>query len=167
MQRLHVCLQRLRREQRPAVAAAFEKGHPRRHRIPGERVEGENQRPLDQPMDHKPMLIRIDVRSAAPGHDEMQPVRGDRAVHQMVRCAGALSPWLPLRVVQRPHDVLLERRWPFVGPDGSAGLEAPRRIGQWRIRRRLGGGAGQRPEWCGAYRAGKDDPAPEQRATIQ
>jgi hypothetical protein len=38
VQRLQVCLQRLRREQRRAVPAAFEKGHPRRHRIPGERV---------------------------------------------------------------------------------------------------------------------------------
>ena len=35
------------------------------------------------------------------------------------------------------------------------------------VRRRLGGGAGQRAERCGADRAGKDDPAPEQRATIQ
>jgi hypothetical protein len=31
----------------------------------------------------------------------------------------------------------------------------------------LGSGAGQRAERGGAHRTGKDDPAPEQRATIQ
>jgi hypothetical protein len=97
----------------------------------------------------------------------MQPVRGDRAIHQMVRRARALSPWLPIRVVQRPYDILLEPRWSFVRPDGRAGLVAPRRIGQRPFRRRLGRGAGQGPEWCGAYRAGEDDPTPEQRPTIQ
>ena len=85
----------------------------------------------------------------------------------MVRRARALGSRLAVRIAQSAHDAFLEPRRSLVGLDGRAGLEAPRRIGQRRVRRGLGGGAGQGPEWCGAYRAGKDDPAPEQRATIQ
>src|SRR5204863_7250709 len=86
-------------------------------------------------MDHKPMLARIDVRSTAPGHDEMQPVRGDRAVQQMVRRTSPLGSRQPLRIHQGAYYAFLEPRWLFVGPDGSAGFESPRRIGQRRVRR--------------------------------
>ena len=102
----------------------------------------------------------------------MQPVRGDRAVQQVVRRTRPLGSRQPIRIGHSADDAFLESRRSFIGPDGSAGLEAPRLIGQRRVRQLrvlqgLGGGAGQGPEWSGADRAGKDDPAPEQRPTIQ
>ncbi len=97
----------------------------------------------------------------------MQTVRGDGAVDEMVRRARALGTRLAVRIAQRAHDVFFEPRRPLVGLDGGAGLEAPRRIGQGRVRWGLGGGAGQRAEWGGAHRTGKDDPAAEQHAAIQ
>ena len=45
MNRLHVGVHRLLRDQRRAVAAAFDERHARHHRIAAERVEREDQRP--------------------------------------------------------------------------------------------------------------------------
>src|SRR5215471_18930620 len=166
MQRLYVCLQGLGRKQWRAVAAAFEKGHSRHHRISCECVEREHQRPLHQTMDHEPMLAWIAVRNATIDDYEMQTVRGNRAVDEMVWRACARSAWLAARIANRAHDVFLELRRSLVGLDNRAGFEAPRRLGQGRVRQGLSCGASQRPEGGGAHGAGKNDPAPEQRTTV-
>ncbi len=167
MQGLEVGLQRLGRKQRRPVAAAFDEADARRHRIPGERIEGKHQWPLDEAVDHQPVLVRINVGSAAMRHDEMQPVRGDRTVQQVMRRACALVSGKPVWVVQAAHDVLLEARGPLVGLDRRPRLQAPRRIGQGAARRRFGGGARHRAERRGANRAGEDSAAAEHHATIQ
>ncbi len=89
MQRLHVGLDRLVGEQRRAVAAAFDEADARHHRIALERVEREHQRLLDHAVDDQPVLGRIDVGHAAMADGEMQAVRRDDALEQVVRRAGA------------------------------------------------------------------------------
>ena len=53
-------------------------------------IERESQGLLHQPVDHEPMLLRIDVGYAVAGNHEVQAVGRDRAVEQMVRRAGGL-----------------------------------------------------------------------------
>jgi len=76
-------------------------------------------------MDHKPMLVRIDVRidvrSAAPGHDETQPVRGD--FEPFSKWCGVRAPCAPgwplgfgdqiVRILERRLVGLL---WALIGP---------------------------------------------------
>src|ERR1700751_2712150 len=108
-------------------------------------------------MDHQPMLARGDGRNAATDNYEMQTVRGNCAVDEMVWCARARSTWLAARIANRAHDVFLEARRSLVGLDDRPGLEAPRGLGQGAVRRGLSGGAGQRAERGGAHSTGKDD----------
>ena len=71
MERLDVGLDRLLGINRRAVAAAFQKGHPRHHRIAIQRFDRKNRRLLHAAVDQKLVLVRIDVREAAVGDDEM------------------------------------------------------------------------------------------------
>jgi hypothetical protein len=59
-------------------------------------------------MNHETMLLGIDLRFAAACDHEMQAVRRDRAVEQMVRRARSTATWFELRIAQRAHDFLLE-----------------------------------------------------------
>ena len=78
---------RLRRVERATVAGAFEESNPRFTVIAGERFHREDQRPLDQAMDHEPVLVGIDVRCPGMAAVEVQAVRRDHSVEQLDRRA--------------------------------------------------------------------------------
>ena len=102
------------------------------------------------------MLGRIDVREAGARHHEMQAVRRDRAVEQMVRRARLAGPRLVIGIGQRAHHVLFVFRRRFIGRYRRADLQAPR-----IDRKRLGRSAGERTADTGRGRARNHDPAPE------
>jgi hypothetical protein len=52
-------------------------------------------------VDHQAVLGRIDIRKAGARHHEVQSVRGDRAIEQVVWRAGLLSARLAVRIGQR------------------------------------------------------------------
>jgi hypothetical protein len=56
-----------------------------------QRFDRKDRRLLHAAVDQKLVLVRIDVREAAAGDDEMQAVRRDGAVEQMVRRARRAS----------------------------------------------------------------------------
>ena len=84
MDRLHVGLDRVLVEQRRAVAAAFDEVDARHLGIACERFEVEDERLLDEAMDRQSMLGRIDVGKSGAGDHEMQAIRRDRAVEEVV-----------------------------------------------------------------------------------
>ena len=65
MQRLHRGLDRLGREHRRAIAAAFDEMLARHHRIAAERLDGEFERLFHLAVDDQRVLVRIDVGNAA------------------------------------------------------------------------------------------------------
>ena len=162
VQRLHVGLDRFVGEQRRAVAAAFDEADARHHRIALERVEGEHQRLLDHAVDDELVLGGVDVGHAAMADGEVQAVRRDDALEQMVRgaCAGVAR--LVLGIVDGAHDRLFERGGRLIGRDGIADFEAPR-----PIRQRLGRGSRHRPHRARAHGAGEHDAASQQRAAVE
>src|ERR1700687_2189550 len=70
---------------REPVAAAFDEGDARLHRVARERLQRENERAFHEAMDQEAMRIWIDVGDAAMAALEMQPVRRDGAVEEMER----------------------------------------------------------------------------------
>ena len=80
-------LRRLLLVEQLAVAAAFDEGNARHHRIARQGLEREDQRALNQAVDQQPMRVRIDVGNAAVMALEMQAVRRDHAVEQVMRRA--------------------------------------------------------------------------------
>ncbi len=161
MQRLDVRLDRLVGEQRRAVAAAFDEADARHHRIALEVLEREHQRLLHHAVDDELVLGRIDIRHAAVADGEMQAVRGDDALEQVMRRAGARVARLVLRIVDGAHHRLLERRRLLVRRNGVADLEAP-----WAVLERLGGGSSG-ADGASAHRAGQHDASPEQGAAVE
>ena len=107
------------------------------------------------------MLVRVDLGLAAARDHEMQAVRRDRAVEQMMRRARRAAARLELGIAERAHHLLLELRRLAIGRDGHAGREAP-----GAVRQRLGRGADQRGARTSRGGARKNDAAPEQRAAI-
>ncbi len=143
MQRLDVGLDRVLGIKRRAVAAAFEERHPRRHRIAKQRFHRESHRLLYTAVDQKLVLVRIDIRKTAARNDEMQAVRRDGAVEQMMRRACRATARFELRIGQRAHGLLLEPRRLAVGRDRNARRNAP-----WIVGKRL-----RCSSSCGANRA--------------
>ena len=69
----------------PAIGRTFDEMNPRRGRKPQNILHGQNQRPIDQPMDHKSMLVRIDVGSSRMVSLEEQSVRSDNPMQVLQR----------------------------------------------------------------------------------
>ncbi len=136
VQRLHARLDGLRGKQRRAVAAAFDERHARHHRIAPDRVEAEREGPLHQAVDHEAVPVRVDIRRARVHDGEMQPVRRETAVDQVVRSARVRGARLALRIAQGARHLLLEPRALFISGRDRPGREAPRLI---RERRGRGG----------------------------
>src|SRR5256886_7337752 len=67
VQLLRARLDRLFGKEWRAVAAAFDKRHARHHRVTPERIEREDQRPLDETVNYEAVLTRGDVRVAGAG----------------------------------------------------------------------------------------------------
>ena len=126
MQRLQVRLDRLAGKERRAVAAALDEGHARHHRIARKRVEREGEGPLHQAVDHQAVFVRVDVRGAGVHDGEMQAVRRERPVDQLMRSACVRGAGFALRIGERAHDLSLEPRPLLVGRRDRAGHEAPR-----------------------------------------
>jgi len=162
VQRLHVGLDRLLGIERRAVAAAFQERNARYHGITMQGIERVDHRLFDQPMDHEPMLVRVDLGFAASRNHEMQAIGRDGAVEEMMRRARRAAARLELGVTQRAHNLLLEVRGLAIRGDGYAGREAPGTVGQ-----RLGGGAGHRATRTRGSCAGKHNASPKQRAPMQ
>ena len=120
-----------------------------------------DQRLLHHAVDDELVLGRIDVRHAAMADGEMQAVRGDDALEQMMRRAGARIARLVLRIVDGAHHRLLEPRRLLVRRNGVADLEAPRPVLE-----RLGGGSGG-ADGARAHGAGQHDASPEQGAAVE
>ena len=148
VQRLQRRLDRLRREHRRAVAAAFDEMLARHHRVTHQRIDGEFQRLLDHAVDHQHVLVRVDVGNAGMVDGEMQRVRRDGAVELLQRRARVLRPRVALRIAERAHHVLFVFGRCLQHRRDCARIKAPLRLGQ-----RLGGGAGKRG--AGAQCAGK------------
>ena len=91
MQRLNACLDRLVREQRRTVAATLDESHSRHHGVSGKRLQREYQWLLDQAVDDQSMFCRIDVRIARMRNHEVQWIRRECAVDQMMRRPRMLS----------------------------------------------------------------------------
>ena len=91
-------------------------------------------------MDDELVLGRIDVRDAAMIDGEMQAVRRDRAVEQMVRRARMRIAEFAVGIAQRAHHVLLESRRRLQRRQGRR-----RSPGSMGVGERLGGGAGHGP----------------------
>ena len=161
MDRLHVGLDRLLGIKRRAVAAAFHESDARHHRVAMQRVERVFHRLLDQAMDDEAVLVRVDVGFAAAGNDEVQAVRRDRAVEELMRRARGAAARLEIGIAQRAHHLLLEFRRLAVRRDRHAGRKAPRAVGQ-----RLGCRAGERRRDARTHRAGDQCAAPDQRAAV-
>ncbi len=162
VQHLRARLHRLVGKHRRAVAAAFEEGDACRHRIARERIEREDERLLDEPVDDETVLVGIDVgRAAMVADGEVQAVGRDRAGEQMMGRARMRGADLVLRIAQRAHHVLLEARRHLVGRQGLAGLQRPRLVLE-----RLRGGAGERAGGARAQGAGKKNAASQQGAAV-
>jgi hypothetical protein len=105
--------------QRRTVAAAFDEVDARYHRIARKRLKRENQRLLHQAVDYQPVFIRVDVGKPGARHDEMQTVRCDRAIEQMVRRARLAGARLVVGIGERAHDVLFVLGRPIIGRDSG------------------------------------------------
>src|SRR6266702_4389109 len=159
VQRLHARLDRFPGEHRCAVASAFDEAHARHHRIARQRVEREDQGPLHQTVDRQAVPGRVDVRSPGVHDREVQAVRRERAVHQMVRSARVRSARLALGIAQRADDLFLEPRALLVGRGDSPGREAPRLV-RVRLGRRVFG------QGIGGHRGGERRAAGQERAAL-
>ena len=73
-----------------------------------QRIEAVDHRLPHQPVDQETMLVWIDLGFAAAGNHEMQTVRRDRPVQQMMWCARRTATGLELRIAQRADDFLFE-----------------------------------------------------------
>ena len=78
-------------------------------------VHGEDQRPVDQAMQHQPVLRRIDGRDAAMMAFVEQPVRRDDAVEILQRRPSGRREILRQILRDVLDDALLERRWRSIG----------------------------------------------------
>ena len=130
MDRLHGGVDRLGRKKRRAVAAALEERHSRDHGVTHKRVQREAQGAVHQTVNHQAMLVRVDVRISGVGDDEVQAVRGKRAIDQMVRCASVLSPRKAIRIAERARHALLVTRRRTVRLDEVARHAAPGRVNE-------------------------------------
>ena len=134
---------RLRRVERATVAGAFEESNPRFTVIAGERFHREDQRPLDQAMDHEPVLVGIDVRCPGMAAVEVQAVRRGHPLQMVMRRARMLRARLGLRIAQRARHILLEARAHAVRRHGHARLFTP-----WLFAERLGAGLHRVAGYC-------------------
>jgi hypothetical protein len=85
-------------------------------------------------VNHQAVLVRIDVCVAGVRDHEVQAVRRDGAVDQMVWRARMLGTRLALGIAERARDVFLEPRRHAISWNEGAGLDAPRIVHE-----RLGG----------------------------
>src|SRR5438067_8503017 len=159
MQRLHIRLDRLRREERRAVAAALDESEARHHRIARERIEREDERPLYETMDRESMLLGIDLGIAGVRDGEVQAVRRHHPLQPVMRRARVLRARLRVRIAERAHHALLVLGGRAVGRHKRAGFVAPFRVSQ-----RLRGGRLYRisSHCCGECRA-----AAQECATVE
>ena len=84
MQRLHVGRNRLLGVERRTVTTAFHERDARYHRVAMQIIERIDHRLLHQSVDHQAMLVGVDFGFAATSNHEMQAIRCDRAVEEMV-----------------------------------------------------------------------------------
>jgi hypothetical protein len=101
---LQVELGRLLLIKRAGIAAALYKGDTRLHRISGERLQSENERPFDEAVDQQPVKIRIDIGDAGVVALEMEAVRSDCAVEPLQRCSRCAGARRTRRRRKRPDD---------------------------------------------------------------
>src|SRR5215472_19033231 len=108
MQCLHAACDRILLVEGPAVAAAFDKGDTRDHRVAGEGFEGKDERAFDEAVDKQPMPVGIDVGDAAVVALEMEPVWRDRAIEEVMRRARCTGAGGARRAAGDPYDLCLE-----------------------------------------------------------
>ena len=81
-------------------------------------------------MDNQTVLVRIDVGVAGVRNHEVQAVRRERPVKQMVRRARVLGARLGFGVAQGAHNIFFESRPRAVIRNRGAGHQAPRIVGE-------------------------------------
>jgi hypothetical protein len=143
-----------------AIGRAFDEVNARHRWKAHDVFHGENERTLDQTMDHQPVLIRIDVRPACMMALEKQAVRCDDAMQVLQRrkADGRFGPGRqPWHVAP---DAPASARKPAMGPINHAGPDRPRCVRGRRSPR--GPVAGLRAE-C---EAGQRGAQPEKRASF-
>ena len=108
VQSLNAGLNRLVGKHRRAVAAAFDEGHTRDHRITRKGIQREHQGLFDEAVDDQTMFVRIDIGIAGMRNHKMQRIRRKCPVEQMVRSARMLSSRLGLGVAERTHHLVFK-----------------------------------------------------------
>src|SRR5205085_424270 len=159
--RLHVGLYWVLVIERRAVAAAFDEMNARHHRIACKGFKIEDERLLDQAMNHQAVLVRVDIGEAGARDDKMQTVRRNRAVEQMVRRARVARARLVVGIGERAYDLVLVLGRNAVGWDSFSRAHAPRIHPQ-----RLSRGAGERAAGPRGCRAREKDAAANERTAV-
>jgi hypothetical protein len=103
---------RLRRIQRSAVAAAFDEGNARLHRISRQCLKREDEGSPHQSMDDQPVPVRIDVWNAGVATFEVKPRGRDHSIQQVQRrsCRADTLRRRIGRCGNGSHDLVLEPR---------------------------------------------------------
>ena len=76
-----------RKPRHPAVAGTFDELNARDHRVTRQRIQIEEQRAIDQPVNEQAMRVRIDIRNAAVVALEVQRTRRDHPFEHFQRRA--------------------------------------------------------------------------------
>ena len=119
---------RLRRKSgQPTVAGALDELDARDHRVAGQRIHVEEQRPIDQAVDEQAMGIGIDVRNPAVVAFEVQPAGRDHALQRLERCPGPAAAIGAGHRHGQPLDMILVTGAVAVARHGRSGNPHPRR----------------------------------------
>src|SRR5215472_2985472 len=110
MQCLHAACDRILLVEGPAVAAAFDKGDTRDHRIAGEGFERKDERAFDEAVDQQPMRVGIDLGCAAVVTLEMEAVWRDGPIEEVMRGARGTGAGGARRAREDPNDLRLVSR---------------------------------------------------------
>ena len=118
-----------------AIGAAFDEMDARDLRKAHDVLHRQQQRPLDEAVDHQAMFCRIDIRASGMMALEEQAVRRDDAVQVLQRReadGGFFAGGEPGNVA--PDHAGLEIGGPAIGPVDHAGADRlrPRRVRRWR-----------------------------------
>jgi hypothetical protein len=108
-----------------AVAAALDENRARDQIVAGQCLDGEPERALDEAMNNKLVLSRIDVRNTVMQTLEMQPIRGDRTLQRVQRGAGRSSPDGARQAGEGADHRRLTARGLSIGDEWAARLQHP------------------------------------------
>src|SRR5205085_3888 len=108
----------------------FDEADARCLRISREGFERKHQRPFHQTVNDQLVLVRINIRDTAMTNREMQSVRRDYALKQLMWRACPRVAWEVVRIVDGSHHSLFKPGRHLIRRHDVADLETPCRIGK-------------------------------------